>query len=220
MWYRQKYVHPDWYRTSDTKTSLAYETATGLHPETISDLRWIESAILPIVSRCLEINMEEKRYPIVIELLNRFDIYVRLLATEHQIEYVFNLISNIFSWCEKLIFAEGKEMIIEEPLEHMQICKHLATMPINVLLAYTRTIEHYGPDVILQRIRHINWKSEKSIYKAGFAVHVLPRLEWMHSRLAFEKRIEGETISAPWYLQELIAQQEAENLQSVMIWHL
>ena len=60
LWYRQKYAHPDWYRTSNTKTSLAYETATGLSPETVSDSRWIESAILPIVQRCLEINMERE----------------------------------------------------------------------------------------------------------------------------------------------------------------
>ena len=217
LWYRQKYVHSDWYRTSDTKTSLAYETATGLQPETVSDLRWIESAILPIVRRCLEINMEEKRYPIVIELLNRLDLYVRLLAADHQIEYAFNLISDIFSWCEKFIFTEKDNLVKEEPLEHMQICAQLAIMPINVLLAYTRSLEGYGQNTIHQRIRSINWKSEKSIYRAKFAVHILPRLEWMHARLAFEKRIEGKIISAPWYLQELITQQETENFCSVMI---
>lgn len=217
LWYQQKYVHPDWYRTSDTKTSLAYETATVLQPETVNDFRWIESAILPIVRRCLEINMKEKRYPIVIELLNRLDIYVRLLAADHQIEYAFNLISDIFSWCEKFIFAEKDNLVTEESLEHMQICANLATLPINVLLAYTRSLESYGQNTIRQRIRSINWKSEKSIYRAKFAGHILPRLEWMHSRLAFEKRIEGKIISAPWYLQELITQQEAENLCSVMI---
>ena len=96
LWYQQRYVHPDWYRTDDTKISVAYHTATSLRPESVSDPRWIESAILPIVSRCLEINMEEKRYPIVIELLNRLNIYVQLLAAEHQIEYAFNLISQVF----------------------------------------------------------------------------------------------------------------------------
>ena len=217
LWYRQKYVHPDWYRTSDTKTSLAYKTATGLQPETISDLRWIESAILPIVRRCLEINMEEKRYPIVIELLNRLDIYVRLLTAEHQIEYAFNLISDVFSWCEKLIFAEEGNLVTEESLEHMQICGQLAMMPMNVLLAYVRAIESYGRDTIRQRIRGITWKSENSIYRAGFAEHVLQRLEWMRPKLAFEDRVEGHVISASWYLQELIVQKEVENLHTALI---
>ncbi len=217
LWYRQKYVHPDWYRTSDTKTSLAYETATGLQPETVSDLRWIESAILPIVGRCLEINMEEKRYPIVIELLNRLDIYVRLLAADHQIEYAFNLISDIFSWCEKFIFAEKDNLVTEEPLEHMQICTQLAAMPINVFLAYISTIKSHRRDAILQRIHHIKWKSERSIYRTGFAVHVLERLEWLRPKLAFEDRVEGHVISASWYLQELTVQKEVENLHKALI---
>lgn len=217
LWYGQKYVHPDWYRVDDTKTSLAYETATGLRPESVSDSRWIESAILPIVSRCLEINMEEKRYPIVIELLNRLDIYVRLIAAEHQIEYAFNLISDIFSWCEKLIFADEDNLVTEEPLEHMQICIQLAVMPITVFLAYISTIKSHKRDAILQRIHHIKWKSERSIYRTGFAVHVLERLEWLRPKLAFEDRVEGHVISAPWYLQELIVQKEVENLHTVLI---
>ena len=217
LWYGQKYVHPDWYRVDDTKTSLAYETATGLRPESVSDPRWIESAILPIVSHCLKINMDEKRYPIVIELLNRLDIYVRLLATEHQLEYAFNLISQVFSWCEKFLFSKEDSIIREEPLEHMQICVQLATMPINVLLAYAQTIGSYGQDKIRQRIRSIMWKSEKSIYRAGFGVHVLQRLEWMHPRLKFEKRVEGHIVSPIWYLEELVGQKEAENHHTAML---
>ena len=217
LWYPQRYEHPDWYRTGDLRTSLAYETATGLPPETISDSRWIESAILPIVQRCLAINIKEKRYTIVIELLGYIDYYIRTIAKEHQIEYAFNLIGNVFEWCEELIFVEEDNLVAKEPLEHMEICNRLAIMPINILLAYTSTIESYGRDAILQRIRYIKWQSEKSVYRAGFAVHILPRLEWLHARLAFEKRIEGKIISAPWYLQELITQQETENFQSIMI---
>ena len=217
LWYRQQYEHPDWYRTGDTETSLAHETSTGLQPKVMRNTRWIESAILPILQCCLEINIKEKRYPIVIELLNRFEIYARLLAAEHQIEYAFKLISDIFSWCEKFIFAEKDNLVTEEPLEHMQICTQLAAMPINVLLSYTNTIKSHRRDVILQRINNIKWKSERSIYRIGFAVHVLERLEWLRPKLAFEDRIEGHVISASWYLQELIVQKEVENLHTALI---
>ena len=216
LWYRQQYEHPDWYRTGDTETSLAHETSTGLQPKVMRNTRWIESEILPIVQCCLEINIKEKRYPIVIELLNRLDIYVRLLAAEHQIEYAFNLISDISLWCEKFIFAEKDNLVTEEPLEHMQICTQLAAMPINVLLTYINTIKSYRRDVILQRINNIKWKSERSIYRTEFAVHVLERLEWLRPKLTFEDRVEGHVISASWYLQELIVQKEVENLHTAL----
>ena len=217
LWYAKRPVHPDWYRTGDTATSLAYETASGLPPESVSDLRWIESAILSIVQHCLEINCKEKRYAIVNELLGYLNVYIQKLAEEHQVEYALDLISKVFSWCEELIFSDGDEVVTEEPLEHMQICELLAMMPINALLAYSGAIDAYNRDVIRRRIHHIKWKSKKSIYRAGFAAHVLQQLERMRPILVFEERIERRLVSPLWYLQELIMQQEAENLRTVMI---
>ena len=216
LWYAKRYVHPDWYRTGDTETSLAYDTATTLQPKPVSDSRWIESAILPIVKRCIEINIENNRYAIANELLDELDAYVQILAGEHQVEHAFNLINDVFSWCEKLIFIKGDKTIVEKSLEHMKMCEQLATMPINVLLAYTRAIESYGREAILQRVCRIKWKSEKSIYRAEFAVHVLEQLEWLRLKLEFEERVEGHIVSPAWYIQELIAQQEVKNLLTTM----
>ena len=217
LWYEKQNIHPDWFRTGDTETSLAHQTAMGLKPTRVSDARWIESAILPIVHRCLEINLKDKRYSIVNELLSYLNAYVRRLAEEQQVESAFELINDTFSHCERLIFVNADEDVEEEPLEHMGICEQLAMMPVNVFLAYTHAIKSYGQDAILQRIQHITWNSEKSIYRAGFGVHVLTQLEWLRPRLEFEQRVEGSVISPPLYLQELIAQKEAENLRSTMV---
>ena len=125
LWYAKRYVHPDWYRTGDTETSLAYDTATTLQPRPVSDSRWIESAILPIVKRCIEINIKNNRYTIVNELLYYLDIYVRQLAIEQQIETAFDLIKDIFSQCERLILGAEDRTVAEESLEYMQICELL-----------------------------------------------------------------------------------------------
>ena len=201
-WYRQRYVHSDWYRTDDTNTSLAHATAAVPQPKTVSDPRWIESAILPIVKRCLEINIEENRYNIVNDLLRDLDAYLQHLAQEHQIESAYNLMGEVFSWCESLIFIKADEPVLEESPEYMEICERLAKMPIDVLLGYIRAIESYGREGIRQRIRRITWKSEKSIYRAGFATHVLNQLEWLRPILELEERVEQHLVSPPWYLQE------------------
>ena len=215
--YRRRYVHQDWYRASDTEISIGHQTATGLQPKPVSDPRWIESTILPIVKRCLEINLKDNRYVIVNELLNYLDVYLQRLAKEQRVESAFNLMQEIFSQCEGLILSTEEGTIVEESLEHMGICELLATMPINVLIAYISVIESYGRNKIFQRIRRITWKSEKSIYRARFAVHVLEQLEWLRPRLEFERRVEGRIVSPIWYLGELIVQKEAENLRTAMI---
>ncbi len=165
---------------------------------------------------CLEINIRNKRYALADKLLGDLDAYIQQLVKEQQVEFAFDLIRDIFSHCEALIFVKKDKVVAEEPLEHMQICEQLAMMPINVLLAYISAIESYGRAEILQRIHRITWKSEQSIYKAGFAVHILTQLEWLRSRLEFEERVEGCVISPSWYIQELIAQQEAKNLLTAM----
>lgn len=217
LWYRQRYTHPEWYRARDLETSVAYQTAAILQPKSVSDPRWIESAILPIVNRCLEINLKNKRYDIVHELIERFDVYVQGLAAEHQVEFAFQVLRDVFSQCEALLFVQADDLVEEEPLEHLGICEQLATMPIQILLVYTRAVESYGRAAILQRTREITWKSEKSIYSTGFAVHVLERLEWLRPRVEFEKRVEGHRVSPFWYLQELITQMEAKNLSATTI---
>ena len=191
LWYKKRNVHPDWYRTSDTETSAAHETASGLSPKLESDPRWIESAIFPIVQNCLEINMEDKRYKIVNGLLSYINFYVEGLAEEHEVEYAFSIIDDVFTWFEKHIFVKNDGIVAKEYLEHMQIIEMLTKMPTTILLAYIRTIEPDRQGLIRQRISHIKWKSEKSIYKAGFGLHILPQLESMQPILEFEEKVEG-----------------------------
>ena len=216
LWYEQRYVHPDWYRTADTMTSMAHQTATGLRPQAVNDLAWIESAILPILHRCLEVNIKCHRYTIVIELLDSITVYVKRLAEEHQIQTGFNLVRNVFSWCQALIFVKQDTPVGEEVPEYMAICDRLALLPITLLTAYAQSVESYGRDEIYRRISQVTWESEKSIHQARFGIHVLKKLEYLRSRLEFEKRIEGCSISPLWYIQELVAQAEAENLLVAM----
>ena len=217
LWYRQQYEHPDWYRAGDTETSLAYETSAGLQPKIVRDSRWIETLILPIVKRCLEINLKEKRYGIVNELLSNLDNYIRQIAGEHQLEYAVNRISDIFTWCEKFIFVDESKIVNKESLEHMAICERLAIMPINVLVSYVSVNEsYYRQNAIPHHFHDIRWESEKSIYKAGFAEHVLKEIEQLRPRLEFEKKVEGKIISEPWYIQKIITQTEAENISTAI----
>lgn len=218
LWYRQRYVYPDRYRTYDTEISSNHQSTTGIEPQSISDPRWIESEILPIVRRCLQTNIQNKRYTIVNELLADLDKYVQLIAEEHQVEFAFEVMREVFSSCEEIMLAQKDKPVVVEPLEHMEICKQLAEMPINALTAYERAADsYYMQNKSHQSIDHISWKSAKSIYNSKFAVHVLEQLEWLRPRLIFEERVEGRIITETWYIQELIAQKEAENLRTAMI---
>ncbi|MDE0017293.1 MAG: hypothetical protein OXU51_14005 [Candidatus Poribacteria bacterium] len=217
LWYRRRYVHPDRYRTYDEEISPNHESTTGVKPRLVSDLRWLEFDILPIVKCCLQINIEHKRYDIIDELLGDLDRYVQRLAKEQEIEAAFDLISDIFSWCEEHILLVENAGIIREPLEYMKICQQLATMPINVLSVYIDAIKFPRREAISELINRVVWKSTKSIYRVGFASHTLDLLEELRPKLIFEQKVEGRIISESWYIEKMIAQKEAKNLHTAMI---
>ena len=217
LWYEKRYEFSDWYRTSDTETSIAHETADLPQPKRVSQPRWVESAILPIAYSCLMINIKEKRYTVVNRILQQLEDYYQQLAEEQQVESAFDLVRDLFANCRFLLYVEENNAVIEEPLEHLGICERLGSILINVLLGYTRAIESCGREAILRRVQHISWKSAKSIYKAEFGIHVLEQLEWLRPRLQFEEKAEGRLVCPPSYIQELIAQKEAENHRTAMV---
>ena len=217
LWYRQQYVHSDRYRTYDAEISPNHQSTAGVKPKLVSDPRWLESDILPIVKCCFQINIERKRYDIANELLGDLDCYVQRLAKEQEIESAFDLISDIFSWCEECILLVENGGVAREPLEYMQICQQLAKMPINVLSVYIDTIKFAGREAISERINRVAWKSTKSIYRVGFALHTLDQLEELGPKLIFEQKVEGRIISKSWYIEKMIAQEDAKNLHTAMI---
>ncbi|MEJ1368570.1 MAG: hypothetical protein RPU35_10220 [Candidatus Sedimenticola sp. (ex Thyasira tokunagai)] len=211
-WYEQIYVHKDWYRTGDSMTSLGHKTSSILAPKSVSNLRWIESSIVPIVLKCIEINIKNKRYTLATEVLNHLTFYAKQLAKQSQVEFAFQIIRETSASCEKALFNNEGDMATEESLETMGICDELAAMPINVLLAYLELFE----GSTLDGIRKISWTSKKSIYKAGFPVHLLKQLEWLYPRLEFEENIESNIVTPPWYIMELLTMTEAENFVNTM----
>ena len=214
-WYQARYVHPDWYRTGDTETSIGHQTSTGLQPQAVRDRDWLESATLPIVKRCIEVNMSHGRYSIVSELLERLTVYVEGLAAQQRVETALTLVADVFSWFEKPLFVNAPQADGKELLEYLDICDRLARMPIGVLVAYGEIAETLSRELVVRRIGEIEWKSQKGIYRAGFGLHALERLEWLRPRLNFEVRVEGRMVTPPWYIQELITQKEVENLHRV-----
>ena len=216
LWYRKQSVHRDWYRSDETETSVAYETATGLQPQRLSNLRWIENELWPIVLKCLETNISLKRFTIVSELLLYVDAYIQRLAEEHQTDFAFEIMRDVHSLCYKSMVEIEQESNAKNTLECMSICELVGSLPITFMVNYINHLESYGLEKLRHRIRRINWNKKQSVYGKGFAVHVLPQLEWLQPRLMFEIRVERRLITSHWYIEELLIMKEAENLSETM----
>jgi hypothetical protein len=211
LWFTKRYLHPDWYQTGDSETSLAHSGAARLTPKQVSDLRWVENEILPIPHVCIRKNFEHGRYELVMETLGALDAYVKALSREQEVRTALSTISDLTVKCSDLFFQQlsGKDQ--RESLERLAIVDMLASMPISILLAYIEALNGYDSASIRRSVGKIDWESERAIYETGLPVHLLKQLEWLRPRMEFEIRSEGSRISPDWYISELILQAASEN---------
>ena len=213
-WFHQNFVHKDWYRTDETETSTAHETATMLRPQSVSNTRWLENELLPLIKRCIEVNISKERFDIVIELLQSIDIYIQRLAENHQTEFAFELIGEVNTWCYDILFDKDCQSTSKDSLEVMAICGMLGGFPISFMISYVIHVESFRLEELSRKIRRIRWRNPSSLYKAGFAFHFVEQLEWLRNKLEFELKVERRLITPHWYINEMTAIKEMENLHT------
>lgn len=210
-WYEQRYQHRDWYRTDDSRVSIAHLTGTSLQPVVTTDKEWIEGRVIAIVKKCIETNLAEKRYSDVHALFEYLDAYVKVLAKEGAVERAFKFIEEI-SLAVLGQFAKtfDGEIIKVDVLEKLAVAERLASLPISVALGYREFLEKLNRENVEQKLSCVRWDEPRSIYQQGFPTYCLARIEWFRPRLEFERKIEGQDVTPPWYQTELICQVEAD----------
>lgn len=211
QWYEQKYVHRDWYRTEDTRVSVAHQTGTTLQPDVTNDKEWVEARVLPIIRECLKINLKEERYNEILEIAGYIDAYLKLLARSGRTVRALNILEELGeSVLEVISPTSEKEMVANEILEKLAIIERFASMTITIALACREHIEEIDSEEVKKRLTKITWRNDADIYEHGFPSYCLPRLEWFKPRLSFEVATEGQKVTPIWYQKELLLQIESD----------
>ena len=211
LWYGQRYEHLDWYRTEDSRVSIAHLTGTKLQPDVTVDKEWVERRVVPIIRKCVETNLIERRYGDVNALLGYVDAYVKVLAREGAVERAFKFLEQI----ALAVFAQfSEDHALEAPksdvLERLGVAERLSSLAVSIALGYREHVEGLDRISIEQKMSSVHWDDNKDIYQKDFPTHDLERLEWFRPRLEFERRVESQDVTPLWYQIELICQIECE----------
>lgn len=211
LWYGQRYEHRDWYRTEDSRVSIAHLTGTTLQPDVTVDKEWVENRVVPIIRKCVETNLTEKRYEDVHALLGYVDAYVKVLAKEGAVERAFNFLEQI----ALVVIAQFAQdpaggTVESDILEKLGVAERLSSLPISIALGYRELVEGLDRTSMERKMSSVHWDDDKDIYGKGFPTYCLGRLEWFRPRLEFERRVEGQDVTPLWYQTELICQIECD----------
>ncbi|OGA53220.1 MAG: hypothetical protein A3F74_07050 [Betaproteobacteria bacterium RIFCSPLOWO2_12_FULL_62_58] len=210
-WYEQQYEHRDWYRTEDSRVAIAHQTGTTLQPDVTNDKEWVEGRVIPILKRCIEVNLAEERYTEVISLFDDLDAYVKRLTQEGAVGRAFALLEDLATAVlNQLAIQPDDGLIKAEVLEKLAVAERIFSLPISVALGYREQLEKLDRQAIEKRISLVRWDNDTSIYRQEFPAYYVSRLEWFRPRLAFEKAVEGHDVTPLWYRTELVCQVEAE----------
>ncbi len=214
-WYGQRYQQRDWYRTDDSRVSIAHLTGTSLQPDVTADKEWVENRVIPIIQKCIETNLAEKRYPDVHALLEYVDAYLKVLVKEGSVERAFQLLDQIaLVVLEQFSQDPGGKIIEVDVLEKLAVAERLSFFPISVALGYRELVVSLERESIDKKITSVRWDNGKDIYQKGFPTYCLARLEWFRPRLEFERRVEGKDVTPFWYQTELVCQVESDQFSS------
>ncbi len=210
-WYKQRYQHRDWYRTEDSRVSIAHLTGTSLQPDVTTDKEWIEGRVIPIIKKCIETNLAEHRYADVQALFEYLDAYVKVLAKEGAVERAFKFLEEVALVVLGQFAKTSEGAIIKvDVLEKLAVAERLASLPISVALGYREHLEKINRESMERKVSFVRWGDSKSIYQQGFPAYCLARLEWFRPRLEFERKIEGKDVTPLWYQSELMCQVESD----------
>ncbi len=210
-WYEQKYIHPDWYKTTDSHTSIAHQTGTALQPEVTNNKEWVEDRVIPILKNYLEVNLREERYVEVLDFTESLNDYLETLAKNGRADRALDVLEYLGKIISDIISPELENKLdVNEVLEKLAIIEKFSAMPTVIALECIKYIEKLDASKIEKKLSKIVWRKDDNLYKYEFPSYCLPRLEWLKSKLNFEISIEGHLVSPIWYQKELLLQTEAD----------
>jgi len=210
-WYEEQYTHNDWYRSDDSRVSIAHATGTTLQPEVTTDKLWIEKRAFPLVKKCIEINLTKGRYSEIFGLVGNIEGYIKVLAQEGEVQRAFELVTDILNVVVSHFESTSDGGLIEtEILERLSLMEQLVALPISIALSYHERLKATNKAVLINKLEKINWAKPQGIYLQEFPTFMLERLEWFIKRMNFELSVEGEIVTPLWYKLELANQTEAD----------
>ena len=213
-WFEIRYTHKDWYRTDYSQVSTAYQTASSLRPNISYDELWIEKSLIQVIKNCIEVNIQDKNYLLILELIQILEYYLKILSTNGKTKIAFFFLDDITSSVfDVLLKNEEGDYIKNESIEKIGVIERFALIPTQFAISFWDHYNIENIDKIKVKLKSINWNKKYDIYNKGFNFYFLDRLEWLQERLSFELNVDNKIVSPMWYQEELLLQILAENFK-------
>lgn len=209
-WFSLLPKHKDWYLTDSHEVDLATNTRTFLQPTLKPDLDWVEKILLKINYDAL----------CVVGIKNKEGLNSTILEGINDIllnygQYWFakqsnDIIGHVKSIAVDYFNSSNEDQNLEQKILFVD---YLGLYPVTLFLGFSKKLSTINVEHLMNEVEKIDWSNSSHIYNLGLPYPVLERLEFIQSRLVFERKAEGHIISPAWYITLLISQSLAFSVE-------
>lgn len=217
-WYQLKPRHQKWFLTSSISVNLAAQTQTDLRPELQPDRYWIERYLLELVIKSFSLCLKDGRIDVSLSVLNSMLSLFENFGEEGEVTFGYSQLASVSRRAVDLIpggvVTEPSNSMSRTDFRIVAVFDHLGLLPINLLLGFMKHLENMKEhEILTETFSEIDWRRPAQIYTLKLPAMLLERLEFVQERLDFEINAESKIVSPKSYLQQLIIQPVAQNLE-------
>lgn len=205
-WFQRTAAHPNWLIMEHTQLSTALETRTGVQPTMAPDPLWVERRLASLFSALMPSLARTDDWSRLIAVLDAANELIFQLATRLQVEEALLFLRTIGQY-RRVALEEtrsGSDVSDEWDIFRLALAEREVVGFTSLWLGLVRPFESLEPEA-LARSFDTAIESPPNAYKAGAPRDLLSLFEDVANGIAFERMVEHERITPPWWVHHLSA---------------
>lgn len=212
-WFPRRSKHKQWFFAGDTATSMALKMSSQ-QPlvEEKSDHQWLENEIVDRLADHVELAFQVGDFDLALKLIGRFSTRTSAYAGRFQFDVGMQELKRFKEIIEQA-FASSDAIADDETVKiKIGIADTWAALGSNLCLETLRRMMTFEKE-LKQFFEADEW-SEKSLRRLPAFLQV--ELAFIVERIKFEQEIEGQRLSRPKYVQQLVVQKLLQHYAKVL----
>lgn len=204
LWYERQYEHASWHGRSNLTSDISIRTATHLQAEEVIDYHWFEKRLLKLSSECLKGNSDLINIEIATTAVSSLGQMVSSIVKAHDLAFALEVSKEVIDdICNILTAQTSSNAFSTEHRNQLQLISAIERLIVQILLDSSAVLSSYNEQNLAAHATAIELgKAHSSAW--NLPLETARRLAPFFSTIDLERKSEGKTISANWYIREKI----------------
>jgi anti-sigma-K factor RskA len=201
-WFGRVPRHRRWYFAGVTQLDLALATQTTIAPEAVPDDEWLERDLTAALFRSVARLAAAKNLRDLSTSLNLWAPLLRAIGAACQIDSGIDISKRLESAVAQGVAVGGSESV---DLTSTMACVDLAALArIDLMLGFGNRMRGLDVNRLQEAIAAADWSKPATPELLGLPREARRAAEDLQRKVAFETKVEGERVTPPWYVAELV----------------